>query len=64
LPHLFDRFYRVDPARTHRNVAGSGLGLAIALAIIENHLGQILVESRPQAGSSFTAILPILPLED
>jgi len=64
LPHLFDRFYRVDPARTHRSAAGSGLGLAIALAIIENHLGQILVESRPQAGSSFTAILPILPLED
>ena len=62
LPHLFDRFYRVDPARTHRNVAGSGLGLAIALAIIENHRGQILVESLPQAGSSFTAILPILPL--
>jgi OmpR-family two-component system manganese-sensing sensor histidine kinase len=61
LPHLFDRFYRVDPARTHRSVAGSGLGLAIALAIIENHRGQILVESRRQAGSSFTAILPILP---
>jgi OmpR-family two-component system manganese-sensing sensor histidine kinase len=62
LPHLFDRFYRVDPARTHRSAAGSGLGLAIALAIIENHRGQILVESRPQAGTTFTAILPILPL--
>ena len=59
LPHLFDRFYRVDPARTYRSVVGSGLGLAIALAIVENHRGQILVESMPQAGTSFTVILPL-----
>ncbi len=62
LPRLFDRFYRVDPARTSGNTTGSGLGLAIALAIVENHRGQILVESRPQAGTNFTVILPILPL--
>lgn len=60
LPRLFDRFYRVDPARTHRSAAGSGLGLAIALAIVENHQGQILVESRPQTGTNFTVILPVL----
>ena len=40
LPHLFDRFYRADPARTHRSAAGSGLGLAIAKAIVENHRGR------------------------
>lgn len=61
LPRLFDRFYRVDPARTHRSAAGSGLGLAIALAIVENHRGQILIESRPQAGTNLKVILPILP---
>jgi len=47
LPRLFDRFYRVDPARTHATTpsaeppTGSGLGLAIAQAIIQNHQGQI-----------------------
>ena len=49
LPHLFDRFYRVDPARHHKSShsdsSGSGLGLAIAQAIAENHRGQIEVTS-------------------
>ncbi|YAF96355.1 MAG: sensor histidine kinase [Nodularia sp. CChRGM 3473] len=66
LPRLFDRFYRVDPARTHktRNTAtesttGSGLGLAIALAIVEHHQGQIQVESNLARGTTFTVTLPI-----
>ncbi|QLE54147.1 cell wall metabolism sensor histidine kinase WalK [Nostoc sp. TCL26-01] len=66
LPRLFDRFYRVDPARTHksRNIAtdsatGSGLGLAIALAIVEHHQGQIQVESTVGQGTTFIVILPI-----
>lgn len=66
LPRLFDRFYRVDPARTHRtrktateNTTGSGLGLAIALAIVEHHQGQIQVESTIGKGTTFTVILPI-----
>jgi two-component system, OmpR family, manganese sensing sensor histidine kinase len=66
LPRLFDRFYRVDPARTHttRNTAtasatGSGLGLAIAAAIVEHHQGHIQVESTQGTGTTFTVTLPI-----
>ncbi|MEM1169560.1 MAG: ATP-binding protein [Cyanobacteria bacterium P01_H01_bin.35] len=59
LSHLFDRFYRVDPARSHSGTVGSGLGLAIALAIVENHHGQISIESYPQVGTMATVILPL-----
>ncbi|MES1021274.1 ATP-binding protein [Gloeocapsa sp. BRSZ] len=64
LPRLFDRFYRVDPARTHTastlvaTPTGSGLGLAIALAIAKNHHGQIQVESTLHQGTTFTVTLP------
>ncbi|HLP89980.1 MAG TPA: ATP-binding protein [Nostocaceae cyanobacterium] len=58
LPRLFDRFYRVDPSRTHV-MAGSGLGLAIAQAIVEHHHGQIQVESCLGIGTTFTVTLPI-----
>ena len=68
LPKLFDRFYRVDPARTHRTektatakTTGSGLGLAITQAIIEHHQGQIQVASNLGEGTTFTVTLPILP---
>ncbi len=66
LSRLFDRFYRVDPARTHAAMTpvvemptGSGLGLAIAAAIIENHQGQIQVESILKQGTTFTINLPL-----
>ncbi|MEH2419440.1 MAG: HAMP domain-containing sensor histidine kinase [Nostoc sp.] len=66
LPRLFDRFYRVDPARTHRigstataSATGSGLGLAIAQAIVEHHQGHIQVESTQGIGTTFTVTLPI-----
>lgn len=66
LPHLFDRFYRVDPARTHTTgntatagATGSGLGLAIAQAIVEHHQGHIQVESTQNIGTTFTVTLPI-----
>jgi OmpR-family two-component system manganese-sensing sensor histidine kinase len=59
LPHIFDRFYRVDSSRSHQNQNGSGLGLAIAKAIAENHQGQITVESKINKGTTFTVILPI-----
>ncbi|GCL37045.1 integral membrane sensor signal transduction histidine kinase [Sphaerospermopsis reniformis] len=65
LPRLFDRFYRVDPARSHQsreireNSTGSGLGLAIAQAIVEHHQGQIQVESVVGKGTTFIVTLPI-----
>ncbi|MBE9198124.1 MULTISPECIES: HAMP domain-containing sensor histidine kinase [unclassified Nodularia (in: cyanobacteria)] len=66
LPRLFDRFYRVDPARTHKTAktntessTGSGLGLAIASAIVEHHQGQLQVESNIGKGTTFTVTLPI-----
>ncbi|MBW4490564.1 MAG: HAMP domain-containing histidine kinase [Trichocoleus desertorum ATA4-8-CV12] len=66
LPYIFDRFYRVDPARTHENAetsiakpatTGSGLGLAIAHAIVENHQGSLCVDSQPEQGTTFTVTL-------
>jgi len=67
LPRLFDRFYRVDPARTHKksknittdSTTGSGLGLAIAQAIVEHHQGQIQVESMIGRGTTFIVTLPV-----
>lgn len=62
LPYLFDRFYRVDPARTSdsrsKASGGSGLGLAIAKVITENHHGQIQVDSELGKGTVFTVTLP------
>lgn len=58
LPHLFDRFYRVDTARD-RTHGGSGIGLAIAKALIEAHGGGIFATSAgPGHGSTFTVRLP------
>ncbi len=59
LPHLFERFYRVDPARS-REQGGSGLGLAITRWIVEAHGGAIRAESRLEVGSTFTVTLPSL----
>ncbi|MCB0152915.1 MAG: two-component sensor histidine kinase, partial [Caldilineaceae bacterium] len=55
LPHIFDRFYRVDAARTSQ---GSGLGLAIAHDIARAHGGDIAVASQPGQGTIFTVTLP------
>lgn len=59
LPHIFDRFYRVDTARTSSQ-GRSGLGLAISKAIIEAHGGNIEVSSKSGAGSMFTVRLPVV----
>jgi signal transduction histidine kinase len=57
LPLVFDRFYKVDPSRSHET-AGSGLGLSIVKAIVERHGGTITVSSTPDKGSLFTIHLP------
>ncbi len=58
LPHIFDRFYRVDSERSP-HTGGSGLGLAIAHQIIEAHGGTITVSSTSQMGSTFQVRLPL-----
>ena len=58
LPHLFERFYRVDRARS-RATGGSGLGLAIVKHLAEAHGGQVAVQSEPGQGSIFTVRLPL-----
>ena len=57
LPRLFERFYRVDKARS-REVGGTGLGLAIVKHIAQLHGGRASVDSRPAEGSTFSLHLP------
>ncbi|MHB1005970.1 MAG: sensor histidine kinase [Chloroflexota bacterium] len=58
LPHVFERFYRADPARA-RDPGGSGLGLPIAKWIVEQHRGQIRLTSEPGRGTTVTVSFPV-----
>jgi two-component system sensor histidine kinase SenX3 len=58
LDRVFERFYRVDQARS-RNTGGSGLGLSIVKHTVQNHGGDVRVWSRPGRGSTFTIRLPL-----
>ena len=62
LPHIFERFYRVDKARS-RASGGSGLGLSIVRAIVQRNRGEIEVSSRPGEGSTFTVTFPAFDTE-
>ncbi|GHA31470.1 two-component sensor histidine kinase [Streptomyces spiroverticillatus] len=57
LPHIFDRFYKADAARTRS--AGSGLGLAIAAENVRLHGGRIRAGNRPEGGAVFTVEIPL-----
>ena len=58
LEHIFDRFYRGDPAREG---SGTGLGLALVRSIVQLHQGQIRVSSTLGEGSCFHVTLPLVP---
>jgi len=63
LPHIFERFYRVDKSRS-RASGGSGLGLAIVRAIVQRNRGDITVSSEMGKGSTFTVSFPIFDTEE
>jgi len=58
LPHIFDRFYTVNKARS-RKLGGAGLGLSIVKTIIDKHSGKISVDSELGKGTTFTIIFPV-----
>lgn len=58
IPHIFDRFYRVDKAR-NRDVGGSGLGLAIVKDTVEKHAGYVEAFRRETGGTRFAVVFPL-----
>lgn len=61
LPHIFERFYRADPARRRTGGSSSGLGLAIVAWIVRTHGGSVVVSSQVGRGSCFTVTVPLTP---
>ena len=62
LEHIFERFYRVDKARSRKS-GGSGLGLAIVRTIVQRNRGEISVSSTVGKGSVFTVTFPAFDTE-
>lgn len=63
VPYIFDRFYRVDKARS-RQAGGSGLGLSIVHDMVERNYGTIAVSPRESGGTCFTVVFPAFDLEE
>ena len=63
MAHIFDRFYRVDKARS-RQAGGSGLGLSIVHDMVLRNLGTVAVSQRPEGGSCFTVVFPSFDVEE
>jgi two-component system sensor histidine kinase BaeS len=59
LPHIFERFYKADAARSATKTAGSGLGLSIVQAIIERHGGTVAASNAPDGGAVFEIRIPL-----
>ena len=58
LPHIFERFYKADAARSATKMSGSGLGLSIVQAIVERHGGRITASNAPEGGAVFEITIP------
>ena len=63
IPHIFDRFYRVDKARS-RQAGGSGLGLSIVHDMVGRNYGSIQAAARPEGGTRFTMVFPAFDVEE
>ncbi len=63
VPHVFERFYRVDKARSRKS-GGSGLGLAIVRNLVERNEGHIEIESTVGVGTTFTVIFPVFDTDE
>jgi signal transduction histidine kinase len=63
LPHIFERFFRVDRSRSRRG-GGTGLGLSIVRDIVHAHQGSIRVDSVPGEGTCFRLVFPLLPADE
>jgi two-component system OmpR family sensor kinase len=58
LPHIFERFYKADAARSATSMSGSGLGLSIVRAIVERHGGSVIAANAPDGGAVFEIRIP------